>query len=350
MNTSPKPAGSRAHQNLSLANDPKKAHQTGCAQIHTVGLSITAPPILATRFLSSLAVRHADSTEDRQFGNQRINPIRARTITPASMPPARRGFTLLELMVVIAVVAVLAALLLPALAGARMAAYRIQCTSNLHQIGTALALYVDDFHSYPAFGDSRRLPVPADPRSVFWDAKILPYAGGNRALFVCPTLPRTDNRPGSWWSRNNNRALTNTWSIIDARGTLWPNRSYGFNGAGAGILIPPLSSLGLDPTLDFYLWFPQTRFRAASDVVAPGDMIAAVDYDALADDDNDGDCHPAAIYTLSLTGARHKGRANVAFCDAHIEYALTNSLTANSARQRWNYDHQPHPEARHYLP
>jgi prepilin-type N-terminal cleavage/methylation domain-containing protein len=60
-------------------------------------------------------------------------------------PRGRHGFTLVELLVVIAVIAILAALLLPLLAKGRSAAKSAACKNNLRQLGIALNMYVEDY-------------------------------------------------------------------------------------------------------------------------------------------------------------------------------------------------------------
>ncbi len=73
----------------------------------------------------------------------------------------RSGFTLIELLVVIAVIAILAALLLPALTGAKLRAHRIVCLSNLRQLSQSAFMYWQDFGEgqVVAFRDATGYPL-----------------------------------------------------------------------------------------------------------------------------------------------------------------------------------------------
>lgn len=92
------------------------------------------------------------------------------------------GFTLIELLIVIAILALLAAVLLPVFARVREQAHRGACASNLSQVGLAFLQYTQDNNgTFP--------PVLGD-KAVGWAGRIYPYVK-NAAVYACPD----DNTP-----------------------------------------------------------------------------------------------------------------------------------------------------------
>jgi len=94
----------------------------------------------------------------------------------------RGAFTLIELLVVIAIIALLASLLLPVLGRAQRSARSAACLSNLHQIGLALDLYVQDNNNHLPF--CAQLPS-VNTNLPSFVVVLAPYLQA-KAVFLCP--------------------------------------------------------------------------------------------------------------------------------------------------------------------
>ena len=125
------------------------------------------------------------------------------------------GFTLIELLITIAIIAILASMLLPALNAAREKSYKISCNSNLRQLGFAMMNYTGDNDDYyPRARASADTGYGWWPKYFIASAKYITYKG-----LLCPVAK---NAMGSYW-----RSMWEKGKIIDSNA--WQFANYGIN-------------------------------------------------------------------------------------------------------------------------
>jgi prepilin-type N-terminal cleavage/methylation domain-containing protein/prepilin-type processing-associated H-X9-DG protein len=243
-----------------------------------------------------------------------------------------RGFTLVELLVVLAIIALLASLLLPSLQAAQSKARRIHCTSNLRQLGVALDVYVDENKCYP--------PAMTTSGLGNWQRALWP-ASTDRVLY-CPQLMPASDQFQQYFPTNQ---------------LIFPH--YGYNASGAVRINPPPQNPGLGgnfvwtgPGVGNYVAAADNWVRVPCQMIAIGDGMTflppPLTSATLTPADPLYNIFPFIMNPQGYPGANknHANGANMLFCDAHVQYARqSNWLNPGDENKRlWNADNQSHPE------
>jgi prepilin-type processing-associated H-X9-DG protein/prepilin-type N-terminal cleavage/methylation domain-containing protein len=268
----------------------------------------------------------------------------------------RRAFTLVELLVVVGIIAILIALLLPALGRAREQANRVKCAANLRALGQALAMYTQQYGCYPAYFTS--LPDGSGCCAI-WPTRLRAFVGGDQDVFHCPSQDDRcrwvkGEQPGGPGEAAGPEQAAFGYAIGER--LLLTNHvneryfSYGYNHSGSA----PGGAKGLgyfDGKSSVPLTAaPGERPLKASRVRRPSEMIAIAD--ATVDKHSDFGINP--MVPAWFPGTVHGGGANVLFCDGHVESIAQRDLvflgsakTSDEAarwtriQRMWCYDQEP---------
>ena len=203
------------------------------------------------------------------------------------LPGRRRGFSLIELLVVIGIIAILLAFLFPALQAARTHATRLECMNNLRTIGHGMMMYANQEKHLPL----RFNAVDADSRWGY-DDELIQMKAAVKRTFVCPN--DVDN------------------NYVDESGDTRQEPSYGMNW--------------------YFDYQPYTKGRASDILVA--ETRGPLGYGShRADRDS--------IPPGQLEPHRHRYKGNWLFFDGHVDW-LSYEDASGPGLVNWGEDHGQH--------
>jgi len=210
--------------------------------------------------------------------------------------PLRGGFTLIEVLVVIAIIGLLIALLLPAVQAAREAARDLHCKNNLKQLGLALHGYHDVHGSFPpGLLNSAWPPTGPDFERRSWMPTILPYIG-QQPLYDKIEAHMQSGGGYPWYAPDTSSAIATVVCPSDPAGP----KTYGVGGTPVsegfhGNYALCLGSTVLNPADDLTgtrrdgLFFALSRVRfgdvldGTSQTLMGGEIVVVRDLDDRAD-------------------------------------------------------------------
>lgn len=234
------------------------------------------------------------------------------------MKNTRHGFTLVELLVVIGIIALLISILLPSLNKARESANQIACSSNMRQYGMAVCQYVIEYKGYLPLFEDNLVHVPES----FWFNSLARYLGQEQVLdtdYTAATRTSVD-------VTHKLRACPSDRENV----AIGPN--YGGGRDSSGIHYGPFV-IGRLSAANAARGFKISEIRNSSSWImfvethAPWFMVYSpigwtFSRNGDGDPNNIPDVHPAFEGWNPYNGGSpkvHKGSSNVAFCDGHVE-------------------------------